>query len=249
MTLALREAEPPQLPTAAHPTVLVVDGDRPARESLAACLATDGFDVVTTADPDTAVALIATVRPALILLDAHPARGAGLVAFHRITAVSDTPVIMVGDRDDELDAVASLEAGAADHVTKPYRRRELAARVRAVLRRVDQRGAPTNPASPDPGVLTAGPVLIDTAVREVALDGAPVVLSRKEFDLLALLVSEAGKVVTRVQCMDQLWSERRGGDSRTLDTHIKRLRKKIERDPAHPRHVLTVRGIGYRFKP
>jgi two-component system response regulator RegX3 len=99
------------------------------------------------------------------------------------------------------------------------------------------------------GLVTYGPVCLDTSVREVAVRGHPVELSRKEFDLLALLASEAGNVVTRKQCMDRIWRDRKMGDSRTLDTHVKRLRKKIEADPADPRHIITVRGIGYRFKP
>jgi len=232
-------------PLAAFPTVLIIDGDRVSRESLAACLATDGFDVVATGDPEEGIARISEVRPALILLDTSADDGSGLTVFHQLTSVSQSPVIMVTARDDELDAVRSLEAGAADHVCKPYRRRELAARIRAVLRRVEESGADERAES----VLASGPLRIDTGVREVSLDGSPVLLSRKEFDLLALLVARAGRVVTRVECMDQLWTKHRAGESRTLDTHIKRLRKKIERDPAHPCHVLTVRGIGYRFKP
>jgi two-component system response regulator RegX3 len=154
---------------------------------------------------------------------------------------------MVTARDDELDAVLALEAGAADHLTKPPRPRELTARIRAVLRRMD--GPPQALEPQVVGVVAYGPVCLDTSVREVAVRGHPVELSRKEFDLLALLASEAGHVVTRKQCMDRIWRDRKMGDSRTLDTHVKRLRKKIEADPADPRHIITVRGIGYRFKP
>jgi two-component system response regulator RegX3 len=172
----------------------------------------------------------------------------GLSVFRRISNISPVPVIMVTARHDELDAVLALEAGAADHITKPPRPRELTARIRAVLRRVGhQPHTVGNGAAPT--TYTLGPVCVDLSLRETVVRGAPVNLSRKEFDLLALLVSESGHVVTRQQCMEQIWRDRTKGDSRTLDTHVKRLRKKIELDPAEPVHVLTVRGIGYRFKP
>jgi two-component system response regulator RegX3 len=158
------------------------------------------------------------------------------------------PVIMVTDQENELDAVLALEAGAADHVTKPPRPRELTARIRAVLRRVGRQPQAQAPAAPN-GAYTFGPVTIDVARREATMHGTEVELSRKEFDLLALLVSEGGHVVTRKQCMDRIWRDRKKGDSRTLDTHVKRLRKKIEVNPAEPDHLITVRGVGYRFKP
>ena len=174
----------------------------------------------------------------------------GLSVFRRIASMSPVPVIMVTARDDELDAVLALEAGAADHITKPPRPRELTARIRAVLRRVRPPAAVPVVSPPESdGVYTLGPVCIDISLREAVVRGKPVDLSRKEFDLLALLVSEAGHVVTRKQCMERIWRDRKMGDSRTLDTHVKRLRKKIELNPAEPEHVLTVRGIGYRFKP
>jgi two-component system response regulator RegX3 len=173
----------------------------------------------------------------------------GLSVFRQINARSPgVPVIMVTVRDDELDAVLALEAGAADHVTKPPRPRELTARIRAVLRRVGRQPRPEAPTTPA-GAYTLGPVCIDLSLRETMVRGQPVELSRKEFDLLALLISEAGHVVTRQQCMDRIWRDRKAGDSRTLDTHVKRLRKKVESNPADPAHILTVRGIGYRFKP
>jgi two-component system response regulator RegX3 len=172
----------------------------------------------------------------------------GLSVFRRIAAVSAVPVIMVTALDDELDAVLALEAGAADHITKPPRPRELTARIRAVLRRVGRQPLPLVPDEPA-GVYTLGPVCIDVSLREAKVRGRAVELSRKEFDLLALLISESGHVVTRQQCMERIWRDRKMGDSRTLDTHVKRLRKKVESNPADPQHVLTVRGIGYRFKP
>ncbi len=235
-----------------HPTVLVIDEDAATRDSLAATLSVEGFDIVVAANGDEGAVMAAATRPSLILLDMEVSgTDGGLDVFHRIgAALPGVPIIMVTARDDELDAVLALEAGAADHVTKPPRPRELTARIRAVLRRVGSPAALTPLASVGPdGALVYGPVCIDISLREVVVRGRPVELSRKEFDLLALLMMEAGHVVTRKQCMDRIWRDRKMGDSRTLDTHVKRLRKKIEHDPADPQHIITVRGIGYRFKP
>ena len=245
MTLGLREVEQQALPPDAHPTILVIDGDVSTRESLAADLSIEGFDVVTAADGAEGLSLLTSVHPVLVPLDMFLADQSGLSVFRQIAAVSPVPVITITAKDDEIDAVLSLEAGAADHVTKPFRQRELTARVRAVLRRVGQQPAPPRP---PPGECTVGPVHIDNALRETVVRGQPVELSRKEFDLLALLLAESGHVITRDQCMDRLWPEHQSGDSRTLDTHIKRLRKKVELDPATPQHIITVRGIGYRFR-
>ena len=251
MTLAFREVEEEGAPPLdAHHTILIIDDDPAIRETLAATLSVEGFDVVVATDGDEGADLAGTARPSLILLDMEVADSpaaspSSTASMPRLPAV---PVIMVTARDDELDAVLALEAGAADHITKPPRPRELTARIRAVLRRMD---GPAQALEPPQvvGVVTYGPVCLDASVREVAVRGRPVELSRKEFDLLALLASEAGHVVTRKQCMDRIWRDRKMGDSRTLDTHVKRLRKKIEADPADPRHIITVRGIGYRFKP
>jgi two-component system response regulator RegX3 len=248
MTLALREVEDPVLPPLGHPTILIIDDDAQSRDSLAATLSVEGFDVVTAAGGDEGVALVTSASPSLILLDMQLADSQGLPVFRRIATRSLVPVIMVNARDDELDAVLALEAGVADHITKPPRPRELTARIRAVLRRVGRQPAPQAPAAPN-GIYTLGPICIDVSLREAVVRGHAVELSRKEFDLLALLITESGHVVTRQQCMEHIWRDRKMGDSRTLDTHVKRLRKKIELNPSDPRHVLTVRGIGYRFKP
>jgi two-component system response regulator RegX3 len=242
------QAEDGVLPPLGHPTVLIIDGDDTSRDGLAATLSVEGFDVVTAADGAEGLALVATVDPALILLDMELGDAQGLSVYHRICSISSVPVIMVTARDDELGAVLALEAGAADHVVKPPRPRELTARIRAVLRRVGRPSPPPVASSPD-GIYTLGPVRIDISLRQAVVRDEEVELSRKEFDLLALLVSEAGNVVTRKQCMERIWRDRTKGDSRTLDTHVKRLRKKVELTPADPQHVLTVRGIGYRFKP
>lgn len=223
--------------------ILVIDGDASSRAMLAAGLAAEGFEVVLAHDGHEGLRLLTVTRPSLVLLDMFLPDQSGMVVFRRIEAVSPVPVIMVAAEDDEIDAVLSLEAGAADHVTKPLRLRELGARVRAVLRRVE---TPRATGSAD-NLFESGPVKIDLELREVTVRGVRVELSQKELDLLVLLMSEAEHVVTRTQCMDHLWRDRPSADSRTLDTHIKRIRKKIELDPSHPQHILTIRGIGYRF--
>ncbi len=248
-TLMYREIAAGVLPPEGHPTILIIDDDPTSRDSVAVTLSVEGFDVVTAASEEEGAALIRSVHPSLVLLDMQLADSHGLAVFRRISELAPgLPVIMVTARDDELDAVLSLEAGAADHVTKPARPRELTARIRAVLRRVGQQ-PPVDAALSPSGNYAFGPVSIDASLREVTVRGRAVELSRKEFDLLALLVSEAGHVVTRRQCMDRIWRDRKRGDSRTLDTHVKRLRKKVELEPADPQHIVTVRGIGYRFKP
>lgn len=249
MTLAFRQVEGGTLPKEMPPTILIIDDDQSTRDWWAATLAIEGFDVVVAANGDEGVGLAADSVPALILLDLETADAEGLAVFRRISATMPTvPIIMVTGRDDELDAVLALDAGAADHVTKPPRPRELTARIRAVLRRVSDRDQ-IEGLEERTSVFRYGPVRVDVSQREARVRGEPIELSRKEFDLLAFLVSEAGHVVTRAQCMDRIWRDRKMGDSRTLDTHVKRLRKKIESDPADPQHIITVRGIGYRFKP
>jgi two-component system response regulator RegX3 len=248
VTLDFRRAEDRVLPPAGHPTVLIIDSDRRSRDELAATLSVEGFDVVSAAGGDEGIALVTSARPSLVLLDMQLPDSRALSVFRHISAISPVPVIMVTARNDELDAVLALEAGAADHITKPPRPRELTARIRAVLRRVGHQPPPAHLPEP-PSNYTLGPVSIDLGLRVTVVRGESIELSRKEFDLLALLVSESGHVVTRKQCMDTIWRDRAKGDSRTLDTHVKRLRKKIERNSGQPEHVLTVRGIGYRFKP
>ncbi len=235
MTLALTEVDERALPGEAPPTILIIDDDHLSRDSLAATLSIEGFDVITATSGDEGISLVASAAPALILLDTQLGDSQGFSVFRTISSVAPrVPVIMVTSRDDELDAVLALEAGAADHITKPPRPRELTARIRAVLRRVGGQSHDLVPVPPS-GIYAFGPVTIDVSLRETSLNGQVVELSRKEFDLLALLVSEAGHVVTRKQCMDRIWRDRKKGDSRTLDTHVKRLRKKIESNPAGAR--------------
>ncbi len=225
------------------PVVLVVDDEESYREGLSCGLAQEGFAVEVASDGSEALRLFHRVHPDLVLLDVMLPDQSGIEVCRRMRAASPVPIIMVSARDAEVDVVVGLEVGAADYVAKPFRLRELVARMRAVLRR----GVPP-PSSPG-GVLVAGEVRLDAERREVTVEAGPVDLSRKEFDLLALLMAQPGQVVTRERCLDQLWWDQELVDTRTLDTHVKRLRRKIEPDPSNPRHLVTVRGVGFRFEP
>ncbi len=226
-----------------RPLVLVVDDEESYRQALASGLSREGFAVELAADGHEALRLFHRLHPDLVLLDLMLPDQSGVELCQRMRALAPVPIIMVTARDSEVDVVLGLELGASDYVAKPFRLRELVARMRAVLRR----GAATP--VPREEVLQSGPVRLDAGRREVTVGGQPVELSRKEFDLLSLLMSHAGQVVTRDWCIDRLWWDQDLSDTRTLDTHVKRLRRKIEPDPAHPRHLITVRGVGFRFEP
>ena len=225
----------------ARPLVLVVEDEVGYQEALHVGLSVEGFSVMGAATIREARDLMGRWRPNLVLLDVMLPDGSGVDYCREIRETARTPVIMVSARTSEVDVVLGLEIGAADYVTKPYRLRELVARMRAVLRR------PLAPGTEDRVV--AGPLVVDLARRVVTRSGEAVELSRKEFDLLALLASHLGLVVTREQCLDALWWGLDLTDTRTLDTHVKRLRAKLEDDPPHPRHLITVRGVGFRLDP
>jgi two-component system response regulator RegX3 len=167
----------------------------------------------------------------------------------QLRARSAVPVIMVTARDSEIDKVVGLELGADDYVTKPYSARELIARIRAVLRRGAEtpEGTVASVAFPGPAVLEAGPVRMDVERHIVTVAGQGVALPLKEFDLLEYLLRNVGRVLTRGQLIDRVWGADYVGDTKTLDVHVKRLRSKIEQDPSSPRHLLTVRGLGYKY--
>jgi two-component system response regulator RegX3 len=222
--------------------VLVVDDEESYRQALASGLTQEGFAVDLAVDGHEALRLFHRHRPDLVLLDVMLPDQSGIELCRRMRAVAPVPIIMVTARDAEVDVVVGLELGASDYVAKPFRLRELVARMRAVLRR----GANT-PVAPEE-IIAAGPFRLDTGRREVTVDGRAVDLSRKEFDLLCLLMSHAGQVVTREWCIDRLWWDQELVDTRTLDTHVKRLRHKLEPDPSAPRHLITVRGVGFRFE-
>ena len=222
-----------------QPRILVVDDEPYITDLLGAALRFEGFIVDVASTGAEATAAVQGDSHDLVLLDVMLPDGSG-IDFCRELAPSPTPVIMVSARSAELDVVLGLEIGAADYVTKPFRLRELVARMRVVLRR---------PPTGAEDAVRVGDVVVDVARRTVHRATQPVELSRKEFDLLALLCANLGQVVTREVALDTLWWGVDLTDDRTLDTHVKRLRQKLERDPAVPRHLVTVRGVGFRLDP
>jgi two-component system response regulator RegX3 len=179
----------------------------------------------------------------LVLLDLMLPGLPGTEVCRRLRSRSNVPVIMLTAKDGEIDKVVGLELGADDYVTKPYSSRELVARVRAVLRRGSE------PEQSSVATVEAGPVRMDIERHVVTVAGQPVAMPLKEFELLELLLRNAGRVLTRMQLIDRVWGSDYVGDTKTLDVHVKRLRGKIEPDPASPRHLVTVRGLGYKFEP
>ncbi len=232
--------------------ILVVEDEQSYREALQAGLGKEGFLVELAEDGLDGLRQFAACPPDLVLLDVLLPGLSGTEVCRRMKALAPVPVIMVSALDAEVDIVLGLELGAADYVTKPYRLRELVARIQAVLRRAQP---PTLPpvrrpsvgVAPAAEIVVAGPVRVDFARREVRTGERTVHLSRREFDLLSLLLSPPGQVRTRDELIDRLWSGRDLADTRTLDTHIRRLRVKLERDPADPQFLVTVRGVGFRF--
>jgi len=234
--------------------ILVVEDEPSYGDALQVGLSKEGYAVELVDDGLLALQQFTERPPDLVLLDVLLPGISGTELCRRMRAIAPVPVIMVTALDAELDVVLGLELGAADYVTKPYRLRELVARIQAVLRRsapAEALGGPWAAAveAEEPDVVVAGPVTVDFARREVTRHGELVHLSRREFDLLALLLSPPGRVRTRDELIDRLWHERDLSDTRTLDTHIRRLRVKIERDPAEPEYLVTVRGVGFRFDP
>ena len=219
--------------------VLVVEDEESYQEALKVGLTVEGFVVVSATNLSEARELIETTKPDLILLDVMLPDGSGLDLCREICETKRIPVIMVSARTEELDVVLGLEIGAADYVTKPYRLRELVARMRVVLRR------PLLETNEE--VISFGQIKIDLTRRTVIKNNLLIDLSRKEFDLLTLFATRLGQVVTREVCLDTLWWGLELSDTRTLDTHVKRLRQKIEDEPADPKHLHTIRGVGFRL--
>ncbi len=223
--------------------ILVVDDEPHIVELVRYNLLQEGFDVVTAADGGEALARARDARPDLIILDIMLPSVDGLEVCRRIRRESAVPIIMLTARDGEVERVGGLESGADDYVTKPFSPRELVARVRAILRRT---AAP--PAPPAAGPLRAGALVLDPATHEVTLRGRPVDLTAKEFELLRLLMSHPNRVFTRDFLLERIWGYDYYGSTRTVDMHISRLREKIEDDPVAPTYIVTVRGVGYKFK-
>ena len=234
--------------------ILVVEDEESYRDPLTYQLTREGFDVVTAATGTEAVERFAEGGVDLVLLDLMLPGIPGIEVCRRIRATSDVPVIMVTAKDDEIDKVVGLELGADDYVTKPYSSRELLARVRAQLRRSEKvpatvpAGAAAAPLEDDDDLLAAGPVRMDVERHTVRVRGELVSFPLKEFELLELLLRNAGRVLTRGQLIDRIWGSDYVGDTKTLDVHVKRVRAKIEADPANPVLLLTVRGLGYKLE-
>ncbi len=228
--------------------ILLVEDEESYRDPLAYLLGREGFQVTTAATGTEAVEAFEAEGADLVLLDLMLPGLSGTEVCRRIRQRSDVPVIMLTAKDGEIDKVVGLELGADDYVTKPYSSRELLARVRAVLRR---RQAPAAQAADedaeDDGVLAAGRVRMDVERHTVTVDDQPVAFPLKEFELLELLLRNAGRVLTRGQLIDRVWGTDYVGDTKTLDVHVKRVRAKIEPDPGNPTLLVTVRGLGYKL--
>ncbi|WP_454860255.1 response regulator transcription factor [Promicromonospora soli] len=224
--------------------ILVVEDEESYRDPLTYQLTREGFEVIEAADGHSALAAYDAEGADLVLLDLMLPGLSGTEVCRELRARGDVPVIMLTAKDSEIDKVVGLELGADDYVTKPYSYRELLARVRAVLRRRQ----PSDSAEHDEeGVLEVGPVRMDVERHTVAVSGESVALPLKEFDLLELLMRNAGRVLTRGQLIDRVWGADYVGDTKTLDVHVKRIRSKIEPDPGTPKYLLTVRGLGYKL--
>ncbi len=226
-------------------SVLVVDDEPSFLLALRQSLSSEGFDVATAADGERALELFASRPFDIVLLDVMLPSMSGIDVCRTIRSTADTPIIMVSARSEEVDTVVALEVGADDYITKPYRTRELVARMRSVLRR-GRRTSPLTAGRSD-GEITSGPVRLDPQRHEVWVRNEKVRMPLKEFQLLSQLMANVGYVVPRHELLDRVWGFDYVGDSKTLDVHIKRLRSKIEADPSNPALIHTVRGVGYKF--
>jgi two-component system response regulator RegX3 len=221
--------------------VLVVEDEESYREALSYMLSKEGFEVIEAHDGETGIAEFDRRGADIVLLDLMMPGLPGTEVCRQLRLRGPVPVIMLTARDSEVDKVVGLELGADDYVTKPFSHRELVARMRAVLRRGQD-------AELMPDVIEAAGVRMDVGRHEVSVDGARIRLALKEFELLEMLLRNAGRVMTRGQLIDRIWGADYVGDTKTLDVHIKRLRTKIEPNPANPRYLVTVRGLGYKFE-
>ncbi|MGQ0623601.1 MAG: response regulator [Sporichthyaceae bacterium] len=223
--------------------LLVVEDEESFSDALSYMLRKEGFEVAVAATGPDALEEFERGGADLVLLDLMLPGLPGTEVCRQLRLKSNVPVIMLTAKDSEIDKVVGLEIGADDYVTKPYSHRELLARIRAVLRRHGEIEEPMLP------TLAAGPVRMDVDRHVVSVGGESVSLPLKEFELLELLLRNAGRVLTRMQLIDRIWGADYVGDTKTLDVHVKRLRSKIEPDPGTPRYLVTVRGLGYKFEP
>jgi DNA-binding response OmpR family regulator len=222
--------------------VLVIEDEEAITTPLSEALARDGFRPQVAGTIAEGLRIAESQGPDLVLLDVMLPDGSGFEALRELRATGQTPVIILTARGEEADRVLGLELGADDYVIKPFSARELVARIRAVLRRTSAVAAPTSRET-----VRIGAVELDPSARTVTLDGQPVDLTRKEFDLLTLLIGHAGAVVTRERLIDEVWDVNWFGSTKTLDVHVSGLRKKLGDDAAQPRYLHTVRGVGFRF--
>ena len=223
-------------------SILVVEDEKSLSEPLAYLLRREGYDVAVVDNGLSAVEAFTEDPPDLMLLDLMLPGLSGTEVCRQVRLTSSLPIIMLSAKDAEVDIVVGLELGADDYVTKPYSSRELLARIKAVLRRRAQEPEPAG------GVLGYHEISLDTDRHQLFVRGAAVSLPLKEFELLELLMSNAGRVLTRGQIIDRVWGSDYFGDTKTLDVHIKRLRSKVELSPSDPTLIVTVRGLGYRFE-
>jgi two-component system, OmpR family, response regulator RegX3 len=229
-------------------TVLIVEDEDSFVDALTVGLRREGFRVVTAGDGVEALAAFDLHNPDLVLLDVMLPRLSGIDVCRQIRTRSKVPIIMVTAKAEEIDAVVGLEVGADDYVTKPYRLRELVARMRAVLRRGPVSGGGVDDGSGNDGLIEIGDVSVDPDRHEVRVRGELLAMPLKEFDLLHLLLANAGRVLPRELLIDRVWGSDYVGDTKTLDVHIKRLRAKVEIDPANPVLIVTIRGLGYKYE-
>jgi DNA-binding response OmpR family regulator len=222
-------------------TILIVEDEESITTPLAEALERDGFHPEVARTVEDALGRGRTLRPDLVLLDIGLPDGSGLDVCRELRSTSNVPIIILSARGEEADRVVGLELGADDYVVKPFSAREVIARIRAVLRRTSA------PAGGAEGPIEVGDVRLDPARRTASLDGEPLELARKEFDLLALLMQEAGAVVSRERLIDEVWDVNWFGSTKTLDVHVSALRKKLADDAADSRYIHTVRGVGFRF--
>jgi two-component system response regulator RegX3 len=230
-----------------QPTILVVEDEPSFVDALQVGLTREGFVVEVATDGAEALERFEVVKPDLVLLDVMLPNVSGIDVCRRLRASSSVPIIMVTAKSSEIDTVVGLEVGADDYVTKPYRIRELVARIRALLRRtsMDITGETEHP---NDTTIRVGDVALDPDEHRVVVRDEEVTLPLKEFDVLQLLLANAGRVLTRETLIDRVWGGDYVGDTKTLDVHIKRLRSKVELDPASPERIVTIRGLGYKYE-
>ena len=224
---------------------MVVEDEKSFVEALKVGLDREGFDVKVAEDGLTALELFRTFKPDLILLDVMLPKISGLDVCKEIRTESKVPIIMVTAKGEEIDTVVGLEVGADDYITKPYRLREVVARMRSLLRRSNW--SDETEGVSEGRVLTVGDIRVDTDKYEIEVRNEIVDFPLKEFDLLLILLENVGRVLTRDVLIDRVWGFDYVGDTKTLDVHIKRLRAKVEKDPSKPQSIITVRGVGYKF--